>query len=82
MYIHAGADRVIRDEEIIGFFDMDGKNYSAVNNKFLKKAEKKGKVFMSGKDLPRTFILKNNGDIILTHISTSALSSRNKKMKF
>ncbi len=82
MYIHAGADRVIRDKEIIGFFDIDGKNYSGINNEFLKKSEKKGKVMIAGDDLPRTFILKDNSEIILTHISTAALAARNKKMKF
>ena len=82
MYIHAGADRVIRDREIIGFFDMDGKNYSGINNEFLKKAEKNGKVYISGEDLPRTFILKDNGEVILTHISTAALSARSEKKKF
>ena len=57
MYIHAGAGKLIRGEEIIGVFDMDGHVDSEVNRGFLKSAEKSGVTSSAGSDLPRSFIV-------------------------
>ena len=75
MYLHIGAGRVVRSQSIIGCFDMDGHADSAVNREFLKSAEKQGKTTRAGDDLPRTFILTDDG-VIFTHISTSAVVGR------
>lgn len=52
MYIHAGAGKLIRGEDIIGVFDMDGHVDSEVNRGFLKSAEKSGVTSSAGSDLP------------------------------
>ena len=75
MYIHIGAGYTVRDREVIGCFDMDGKWDSALTKDFLKNAEKDGKTDMAGMDLPRTFVLTDER-IIFTHISTSAIVGR------
>ena len=75
MYIHIGAGRNVRDREIIGIFDMDGKWDSAVTKEFLKNAEKEGRTSSAGADLPRTFVLTDK-EIIFTHISTTAIEGR------
>lgn len=75
MYIHIGAGYNVRDREVIGCFDMDGKWDSAVTKEFLKNAEKSGKTDTAGYDLPRTFVLTDE-KVIFTHISTSAIVGR------
>lgn len=75
MYIHIGAGCVVRDCEIIGCFDMDGKVDSSVTKEFLKAAEKAKKTRSAGGDLPRAFVLCDNG-IIFTHISSLAVCGR------
>ncbi len=75
MYLHIGAGRLVRDGEILGCFDMDGHQDSAVNREFLKTAERRGITESAGEDLPRTFIL-TDGKIIFTHISTAAVVGR------
>ena len=75
MYIHIGAGRNVRDREIIGIFDMDGKWDSDITKEFLKKAEKEGRTSSAGIDLPRTFVLTDR-EIIFTHISTAAIEGR------
>ena len=45
MYIHIGAGYNVRDKQIIGCFDMDGKWDSAVTKEFLKNAEKSGREY-------------------------------------
>ncbi len=81
MYIHIGAGRVLRDGEILGVFDMDGHEDSAVNREFLKLASKKGEIFSAGEDLPRSFILTDSG-VVLSHISSAGIAGRSIKDSF
>jgi len=90
MLKHIGAGYLVREEDIIGYFDMDGKVDSAVTKEFLKNAEKSGRCDVAGEDLPRSFILsakkkcsvlknkeQTDGEkVIFTHISTQALKKR------
>ncbi len=75
MFIHIGAGSVLRDREVIGFFDMDGKWDSEVTKDFLKRYDKVGRTLTAGDDLPRSFVLTDDR-LVFTHISTSALKSR------
>ena len=79
MYIHIGGGRVVREEEIIGCFDMDGRVMSDVTVDFLKKCEREGKTSSADADLPRSFVL-TEGEVIFTHISTSAIKNRSSSL--
>ena len=57
MLIHIGAGYLVREDDIIGYFDMDGKVDSAVTKEFLKNADKNGRCDTAGTDLPRSFVL-------------------------
>ena len=79
MYIHIGGWYVIRDADIIGFFDIDGSYSSEITKEFLKKYESEARTDLAGDDLPRSFVLSDEcGEAVavLTHISTSALRNR------
>ena len=75
MYLHIGAGRLVRASSILGCFDMDGHTDSRINRDFLKAAEKRGATSSAGGDLPRTFIVTDDG-VIFTHISTAAVVGR------
>lgn len=75
MYIHIGAGENLRDKNIIGIFDMDGKWDSETTREFLKRCERDGKTSSAGADLPRSFILHDNG-ITFSHISSTVLRYR------
>lgn len=80
MYIHAGAGKLIRGEEVIGVFDMDGHVDSEVNRGFLKCAEKDGITESAGQDLPRSFIVistrERKRSVVFSHISVSGVKKR------
>jgi len=90
MLKHIGAGYLVRENDIVGYFDMDGKVDSAVTKEFLKAAEKGGRCDVAGDDLPRSFVLTAEkrckaaskseqvvGEkVIFTHISTQALKKR------
>ena len=79
MYIHIGGGYVLRDSDIIGFFDIDGTHSSEITKEFLKKYESEARTDLAGEDLPRSFVLSDEyGEAVavLTHISTWALKNR------
>lgn len=81
MYIHLGQDTVIKQEDIIGIFDMDTSTVSKNTREFLKKAEKEGKVITITYELPKSFIVcKINGEtvIYISQISSTTLEKRSK----
>lgn len=83
MYVHVGAGRTLRRNEIIGIFDLDGAVTTEDTANFLKKAQKEAKITSAGEDLPKCFVLvgkkdprgKINGDIevIFSHISAGTI---------
>ena len=79
-YNGIGAGKLLRGREILGVFDMDGREDSEVNRDFLRAAEKSGRTETAGADLPRTFILTDDG-IVFTHISSAAVVGRAGKIK-
>ena len=70
---------MLRDSDIIGFFDIDGTHSSDRTKEFLKKYESEARTDLAGEDLPRSFVLSDEtGEAVavLTHISTWAIKNR------
>lgn len=58
MFIHIGHDMVIRDEEIIGIFDMENTTVMKKTVEFLNNAEKQKYVRnVAPYELPKSFIV-------------------------
>ena len=79
MYLHIGNGVSIKEEEIIGIFDLDTATVSKITKKFISEKEKKGLIEYSDFDLPRAFILTKSNKkekIILTRISSVGLKQR------
>ena len=51
MYIHIGSSRMLRAEDIVGIFDLDGEVTTADTKEFLKNADKRGITALAGDDL-------------------------------
>ena len=79
MYLHAGNNKIIREKDIIGIFDMDNSTVSAVTRRYLTEAERAGLVISAKDEIPKSFILyKENGKymICFSQISSTALLGR------
>ncbi len=79
MYLHVGNNKVIREKDIIGIFDMDNSTISHITRKYLSKAEKEDRVVSAKEEIPKSFILyKEKGKymICISQISTSSLMGR------
>lgn len=57
LYLHAGGNRNIRKDEILGIFDLDHATVSRVTKQFLSCAEKRGEVELISEELPKSFLV-------------------------
>lgn len=82
MYLHLGQETVVREEEVIGIFDLDTSTVSKHTRNFLEKAEKEKKVINVSYELPKSFILCSKGKkdkrIYISQISSGTLKSRSR----
>lgn len=80
MYLHLGGEYVIKEEEVIGIFDLDTSTVSKHTRKFLNKKEKEKKVINVSYELPKSFILVSNEKkeekIYISQISSLTLNKR------
>ncbi len=79
MYLHLGADVIVRKSDIVGIFELDGKITPPLTAAYLKKAEKEGKAESVGFDLPKSFVIvrtKNGEKVYFSPIAVSSLLKR------
>lgn len=61
MYLHLGQNIMVSKSAILGIFDLDNTTWSFRTRRFLDKAEGEGRVIPVGDDLPRSFVLVQEG---------------------
>ena len=76
MYLHAGADTVIKTKSIVAVFDLDYASQNKDTHDFLKRAEKEKRLINVTAELPKAFILTNDGKVYLTQLSSQTLINR------
>lgn len=75
MYIHLGRETVVKEDEIIGIFDLDSTTVSKHTRKFLATAEKRKMVVNVSYELPKSFIICNKKKETKVYISQLASST-------
>jgi len=60
MYLHLGQSIVIREDDVIGFFDLDNTTSSHITRKFLGEAEKSRRITNVSDGIPNSFIVCGN----------------------
>ncbi len=79
MYIHLGNETVVKDDEIIGIFDIETTTISKKTRIFLEKSEKRKIINNVSYELPKSFIVtsKNKKDkVYISQISPLTLQKR------
>ena len=78
-YLHLGEDTAIRDDEIIGIFDIENTSVNKITKDFL--SGKNFKAVTVSYEIPKSFIVtEHNGEIIvyISQIAPATLRKRNK----
>lgn len=81
MYIPIGSDMSVRDQSIIGIFDLDNTTYSKHTRKFLSEAEKNGEVVTVAEDLPKSFLLTSEFGMDRVYLCQFNAATLEKRMK-
>lgn len=86
MYLHLGQSVVVPFRDVIGVFDMDNTTSSHLTRKFLELSEKAGRVVDVSGDLPKSFVLCNEGRkvpvVYLSQLSPATLLKRGENNTF
>ena len=73
MYIHIGNNKVVRETEILGVFDLDSSTVSINTRNYLSNAQKEKRVITLGYELPKSFIILKNKEVYLSPLNTSSI---------
>lgn len=82
MYLHLGADVVVKKDDIIAIMDMESSSLSRITKEFLKNEEMMGRVVnVDVENLPKSYVLvKYNKDedalLYISPIATQTLLKR------
>lgn len=79
MFLHLGKDTLVKEEDIIGIFEMDNITVTKNGRKYLSNGEKCGKIKCITQKLPKSFIICiENGKekIYVSQLLTSTLLGR------
>ena len=79
IYLNPGGGHVVRRDSVVAVCDMDNTTCSRATRELLAAAERAGEVINAAEDLPRSFVLCEEGGrrrVWLSSLSTAALSRR------
>lgn len=79
IYLNLGGGHVVRRDSVVAVCDMDTTTCSRATRELLAAAERAGEVINAAEDLPRSFVLCEEGGrrrVWLSSLSTAALSRR------
>lgn len=80
MYLNVGADILIREDDIVGIFDLDSASVEVDTRNMLREKEKIGMVIQAGYELPKSFVFTADGRIYLSQFSSSVLKGGSRRM--
>jgi len=80
MYIHLGAETIVRSRHVIGIFDTDNTTLSKNTRDYLSRAEKEGRVVSITYELPKSFVVcqdeQGKETVYLSQLSAATLRKR------
>lgn len=80
MYLHLGQSVMLHEDALIGIFDLDNTTWSFRTRRFLERMEAEGQMIAVGDDLPRSFVLSQEGEapavVHITQLTTATLLRR------
>ncbi len=79
MYLNIGTNYLIRNNDILGIFDLDNTTVSKATREYINSAEKKGECeTVSFEELPKSFIVTTGKEkkIYISPLNTSTIFKR------
>lgn len=79
MYLHLGGNVIVREDDVVGVFDLDNSSQSKITRGFLSAAERAGTVSAAGDDIPKSFVVcrsSGRSRVIISQMAPSTLLKR------
>ena len=79
IFLHLGKDCIVKQEDIIGIFDLDTTTVSKISRDFLKFSEKRKQTVNVSFELPKSFVITcENGEmkVYISQLSPATLEKR------
>ncbi len=76
MYIHIGRDEIVRKKKIVGIFDLDQASQNADTVQYLRAAEKEGRLINVTDELPKAFVVTDDGKVYMTQLGAKTILGR------
>ena len=80
MYLHLGNEYLVKNEDIIGIFDLDSTTISKRTRDYLKVSERKKQVTVTSYELPKAFVVcakkRGENNVFISQLSSATLLSR------
>jgi len=76
MYIDIFTDFMVDSDDIVGIFDLDNTTTNKFTNEFLNTLQKENKITYLVSDIPKSFILMNDGSVYIVELSSQILKKR------
>lgn len=74
-YLHLGKGTLVREEEVLGIFDLDITSQSHLTRRFLSMAEKAGQIINASEDIPKSFVVCRTGKGSRVYLSQMACAT-------
>lgn len=76
MYVDIFTDEIIDSKHIIGIFDLDNTTTNKFTNDFLNTKQRENKIKYFVSDIPKSFILMDDGTVYVVELSSQILKKR------
>ena len=79
MYLYLGQDYIVHTGDIVGIFDLDTSSLSKKTKEYLARAEKEKRVINTSYELPKSFVIVQNGgrhSVYVSQLSAATLKGR------
>ena len=76
MFLHIGNNKSLYVDNIIGIFDMDTSTRGTETRVFLRRAEKEGRSVNVKYEIPKSFVVTEDNEVMLTQLSPQSLAGR------
>jgi len=82
MFLHLGEDTLVLSRDVVAICDLDNTTVAKSTRDFLAKQEKRKRVISVSEELPKSFVITDDGmrrSVYLSQISSRTLALRAKK---
>lgn len=72
MFLSLYNGYLLKEEDVIGIFDLDSATEMRDSRRFLRETEAQGKMRVAAKNIPRSFVVTSDA-VYLSHASASSM---------